>query len=87
MSHDTEIVMSDLYPNSSKEIPMMKRTRETNENSEIIPRKVLTMFSQISNKTLSKLLKKYAFDLDFYGYSFDPKTFRTGCKFKDYNCC
>ena len=90
MGRDSQILMSDLYPDAGP-IPFVnvaqKKSYSDSSTSQLIQPKTLDIFSQLPRKTLKKLMKKYAWDLKFYGYSFDTKTFKADCNFKDYNCC
>ena len=88
MERDSQVLMGDLYPDSGQ-LPFTNAKRQKNISASfqsVIP-KTLHVYSQLSRKTLKKLMKKYAFDLQFYGYSFNTKTFQANCNFKDHNCC
>ena len=87
MERDSQVLMSDLYP-EEVQLPFTntKRKRKNNVSSERIQPKTLDIFSQLSQETLQKLMKKYAWDLEFYGYSFNT-TFQAECKFSENNCC
>ena len=88
MERDSQVLMSDLYPDEGP-LPLTntKRKRKNNVSFERIQPKTLDIFSQLSQETLQKLMKKYAWDLEFYGYSFNTTTFQAECKFSENNCC
>ena len=90
MERDSQVLMSDLYPDAGP-IPVAnaarKKSNSVSSTSQLIQPKTLNIFSQLSQKTLKKLMKKYAWDLEFYGYSFNTTTFKADCNFKDHNCC
>ena len=70
-------------------LPFTNAERQKNNDvtsQSVIP-KALDIYAQLSRKTLKKLMKKYAFDLEFYGYSFNINNFRADCNFRDRNCC
>ena len=88
MERDSEILMSDLYPDAGP-LPFTNAERLSKSlrpSGRVLP-KTLDIFSELSQETLKKLMKKYDWDLEFYGYSFNATTFQADCNFKDYNCC
>ena len=87
MQRDSEVFMSEVYP-AAGPIPVSNPSQAKNNSSpDWVSPKTLEMFSQLSEETLQKLYKKYAFDLEFYGYSLNWETFSAECKFGDINCC
>ena len=87
MQRDSEVFMSEVYP-AAGPIPVSNPSQtKDNSSTDWVSPKTLEMFSQLSEETLKKLYNKYAFDLEFYGYSFNRETFAAECKFGDINCC
>ena len=70
MERDSQVLMSDLYPEAGP-IPVAnaarKKSNSASSTSHLIQPKTLDIFSQLPRKTLEKLMKKYAWDLEFYG--------------------
>ena len=90
MERDSQVLMSDLYPDAGP-IPVANAARKKSNSafsaSQLIQPKTLDIFSQLPRKTLKKLMKKYAWDLEFYGYSFNTTSFEIKCNFTKHNCC
>ena len=87
MDRDSKGLMRDLYPDAGP-IPVSNPSRvKPPQNSTWVKPKTLQLFSQLSNETMQQLYKKYAFDLEFYGYSFDAETNIAKCEFEKYHCC
>lgn len=84
---DSKILMKDIFPEAGP-VPHANPTQnDTNTFQGIVKPKVLEMLAQLSKETLDKLYEKYAFDLEFYGYSFNRETLEAACGFEKYACC
>ena len=89
MQRDSQALMRDLYPKAGP-LPVanaaMKKDKSDQTSTWVKP-KVLGLFSQISEDLMDKLYKKYTFDLEFYGYSFNRNNFSATCNGWGQKCC
>ena len=85
---DSGILMKKLYPKAGP-IPGINVEKIVNNKygPNWVEPKTLDIFAQLPEETLRKIYQKYALDLEFFGYSFDSKTYRTDCRLNDKNCC
>ena len=92
MQHDAQIILpllnASLQTLADVTTNVMSRKNATSDVTNF--QEILHEFRNVQKKHVKKLLKKYEFDMDLFGYSFDLDTMTASCAIRTKNgtiCC